>query len=119
MKHTVTFEPDNVAIRVDKGTNLLEAALAAGVHINATCGGQGVCGKCRVMIEAGEVDSEKTEKISQEEYEQGWRQACKTFVLSDCTVQVPLESRGLRRVVAQKLDMGKAERKIADLETIP
>ena len=119
MKYTVTFEPDNVAIRVDKGTNLLEAALAAGVHINATCGGQGVCGKCRVMIEAGEVDSEKTEKISQEEYEQGWRQACKTFVLSDCTVQVPLESRGLRRVMAQKLDMGKAERKIADLETIP
>ncbi|MBW1678198.1 MAG: DUF4445 domain-containing protein [Deltaproteobacteria bacterium] len=119
MKHTVTFEPDNVAIRVDKGTNLLEAALAAGVHINATCGGQGVCGKCRVMIEAGEVDSEKTENISQEEYEQGWRQACRTSVISDCTVQVPLESRGLRRVVAQKLDMGKAERKIADLETIP
>jgi len=119
MKHTITFEPDNVAIRVDKGTNLLEAALAAGVHINATCGGQGVCGKCRVMIEAGEVDSEKTEKISQEEYEQGWRQACRTSVLSDCAVQVPPESRGLRRVVAQKLDMGKAERKIADLETIP
>jgi uncharacterized 2Fe-2S/4Fe-4S cluster protein (DUF4445 family) len=119
MKHTLTFEPDNVEIRVDNGTNLLEAALAAGVHINATCGGQGVCGKCRVMIEAGEVDSEKTEKISQERYDEGWRQACKTFLLSDCTVQVPPESRGLRRVVAQRLDMGKAERKIAALETIP
>jgi uncharacterized 2Fe-2S/4Fe-4S cluster protein (DUF4445 family) len=119
MKHTLTFNPDNVQIRVDKGTNLLEAALAAGVHINATCGGQGVCGKCRVMIEAGEVDSEKTEKISQERYDEGWRQACRTLVISDCTVQVPLESRGLRHVVTQKLDMGKAERKIADLETIP
>jgi uncharacterized 2Fe-2S/4Fe-4S cluster protein (DUF4445 family) len=119
MKCTLTFESDKIAIRVDKGTNLLEAALAAGVHINATCGGQGVCGKCRVMIEAGEVDSEKTEKISEEEYNEGWRQACRTFVLSDCTVQVPIESRGLRRVVAQKLDMGKAERKIADLDSIP
>ncbi len=119
MKHTLTFDPDNVEIRVDKGTNLLEAALAAGVHINATCGGQGVCGKCRVMIEAGEVDSEKTEKISEEEYNEGWRQACRTFVLSDCTVQVPIESRGLRRLVVQKLDMGKAERKIADLDSIP
>ena len=119
MKYTVTFEPDNIEIRADKGTNLLEAALAAGVHINATCGGQGVCGKCRVMIEAGEVDSEKTEKISQDEYDEGWRQACRTSVMSDCTVRVPLESRGLRHVVAQKLDMGKAERKIADLETIP
>jgi uncharacterized 2Fe-2S/4Fe-4S cluster protein (DUF4445 family) len=119
MKYTLTFKSDKIAIRVDKGTNLLEAALAAGVHINATCGGQGVCGKCRVMIEAGEVDSEKTEKISEEEYNEGWRQACRTFVLSDCTVQVPIESRGLRRVVAQKLDMGKAERKIADLDSIP
>ena len=68
MRHSITFEPDNIVIRVAKGTYLLEAALAAGVHINATCGGQGVCGKCRVMIEAGEVDSEKTEKIDQEEY---------------------------------------------------
>ena len=118
MKHTITFEPDKVAIRVDKGTNLLEAALAAGVHINASCGGQGVCGKCRIIIETGEVDSEKTENISQEKYEQGWRQACKTLVLSDCTVQIPVESRGLKRVVAQKLDMGKADRKIAALQTI-
>jgi uncharacterized 2Fe-2S/4Fe-4S cluster protein (DUF4445 family) len=119
MKCTLTFNPDNVQIRIDKGTNLLEAALAAGVHLNATCGGQGVCGKCRVMIEAGEVDSEKTEKISQERYDEGWRQACRTSVISDCTVRVPLESRGLRLVVTQKLDMGKAERKIADLQTIP
>ncbi len=119
MKHTITFQPDQVSIRVDKGTNLLDAALGAGVHINASCGGQGVCGKCRVIIEAGEVDSEKTENISQEEYEQGWRQACKTSVLSDCTVQIPVESRGLKRVVAQKLDMGKSDRKISALQTIP
>jgi uncharacterized 2Fe-2S/4Fe-4S cluster protein (DUF4445 family) len=119
MKHTITFEPDKVSIRVDKGTNLLEAALAAGVHINASCGGQGVCGKCRIIIEAGEVDSEKTENISQEKYEQGWRQACKTLVLSDCTVQIPVESRGLKQVVAQKLDMGRADRKISALQTIP
>jgi uncharacterized 2Fe-2S/4Fe-4S cluster protein (DUF4445 family) len=108
MKHTITFEPDGTTIRVDKGTNLLEAALAAGVHINATCGGQGVCGKCRVAIEAGEVDSEKTEKIEQEEYDAGWRQACRTALLSDCTIRIPDESRGLRPLAAQKLDMGRA-----------
>lgn len=118
-KCTLVFEPDNVAISVDKGVNLLEAALEAGVHINATCGGQGVCGKCRVLIKTGETASEKTEKISREKYEQGWRQACKTFVLSDCTVRIPVESRGLKRLVAHKLDMGKAERKIAALQTKP
>jgi uncharacterized 2Fe-2S/4Fe-4S cluster protein (DUF4445 family) len=119
MKHTITFEPDGTTIRVDKGTNLLEAALAAGVHINATCGGQGVCGKCRVVIEAGEVDSEKTEKIDQEEYDTGWRQACRTALLSDCTIRIPDESRGLKPLAAQKLDMGRAERKISVLDTKP
>lgn len=117
MQHTITFEPSNVSIRVDRGTNLLEAALAAGVHINASCGGQGVCGKCQVIIEAGDVESEKTEMISQEKYEQRWRQACKTFVLSDCTVRIPVESRGLKRVVTQQLDMSKTERKISPLDT--
>ncbi len=119
MKHTLTFEPDKVSIRVDKGTNLLEAALEAGVHINATCGGQGVCGKCRVVIEAGDVESEKTEKISEQEYEQGFRQACKTYVLSDCTVNIPVESRGLKHVAVQKLDMGQADRKISAMDMIP
>ncbi|MES0363578.1 MAG: ASKHA domain-containing protein [Desulfobacteria bacterium] len=119
MKKTITFEPDSTTIRVDKGTNLLEAALAAGEHVNATCGGQGVCGKCRVLIEAGEVDSEKTEKMDQEEYEAGWRQACKTAIISDCTVQIPAESRGLKRPVVQELDMGKAERQISVLDTKP
>ena len=119
MKKTITFEPDNTTIRVDKGANLLEAALAADVHINATCGGQGVCGKCRVVIEAGEVDSEKTEKIDQEEYEAGWRQACKTALLSDCTIKIPVESRGLKRLAVQELDMGKAERTVSVLDTKP
>jgi uncharacterized 2Fe-2S/4Fe-4S cluster protein (DUF4445 family) len=119
MKHIITFEPNSVSIRVDHGANLLEAALAAGVHINARCGGQGVCGKCRVIIESGEVDSEKTAHLGDEEYEQGWRQACKTFVLSDCVVQLPIESRGLRHLGARQLDMGKAERKISALDAKP
>ncbi|MDY6954008.1 MAG: ASKHA domain-containing protein, partial [Thermodesulfobacteriota bacterium] len=119
MKHTITFEPDQVSIRVDRGTNLLEAALAAGVHINATCGGQGVCGKCQVVIKAGEVESEKTEKIEDDKYAQGWRQACKTSVLSDCTVLIPVASRGLKRPLVQQLDMGKADRNISFLHAVP
>ena len=80
MKFNLTFEPEKTDIRVDRGTNLLEAALAAGVHINASCGGQGMCGKCRVIIEKGTVDSEKTENIGQEKYDEGWRQACRSIL---------------------------------------
>lgn len=92
-KVKVHFNPDNVDIVVDKGENLLQAAIAAGVRIHASCGGTGVCGTCKVSIEKGEVESAKTDKISDEEYSQGIRQACQSRILTDLTVYVPVESR--------------------------
>ena len=47
----VTFLPYDISIDVDAGKSLIRAAMAAGVHINASCGGEGVCGKCRVKVE--------------------------------------------------------------------
>ena len=43
-KCKIHFNPDNLEIVVDRGTNLLSAALAAGVHISASCNSMGVCG---------------------------------------------------------------------------
>ena len=64
-KKTVHFSPDNVDIVVEEGVNLLEAAINAGVHINASCGGAGICGTCKVLIEKGEVESTRTTKVSE------------------------------------------------------
>ncbi|MBL7207514.1 MAG: 2Fe-2S iron-sulfur cluster binding domain-containing protein, partial [Desulfobacterales bacterium] len=49
ISHTVLFLPHNKSIIVRDGENLIRAAMEAGVHINASCGGEGVCGKCRVI----------------------------------------------------------------------
>ena len=92
-KRRVHFDPDNVDIIVEQGANLLEAAIAAGVHINASCGGAGVCGTCKVLIKQGQVESTRTEKISAEEYEQGLRQACQSRIITDLVVDIPVESR--------------------------
>ncbi|MDY6851332.1 MAG: 2Fe-2S iron-sulfur cluster-binding protein, partial [Thermodesulfobacteriota bacterium] len=56
----VHFLPDDVSIEVEEGENLLKAAMLAGVHINASCGGAGVCGKCRVILEDGDLESPRT-----------------------------------------------------------
>ncbi|MGD8980642.1 MAG: 2Fe-2S iron-sulfur cluster-binding protein, partial [Desulfobacterales bacterium] len=45
-KCNILFLPHNIKIAVIKGENLIRAAMEAGVHINASCGGEGVCGKC-------------------------------------------------------------------------
>ena len=101
-KVKVHFEPDNADIMVAKGENLLQAAIAAGVHIQASCGGNGVCGTCKVSIEKGQVDSTRTEKLSDQEYQQGLRLACQSRVLTDLTVYVPVESRLEKAVLSQE-----------------
>lgn len=88
MKHTVRFQPDNITVIVDKGENLLSVAAAAGVYINAFCGGDGVCGKCKVRIDKGKVSSGKA-NLRQEDWDQGLRLACQTTVVSDLVVTVP------------------------------
>ncbi len=45
MTYSVKFLPHNTSAQVDDNTSLIRAAMEAGVHINASCGGSGVCSK--------------------------------------------------------------------------
>ncbi|MEJ5186996.1 MAG: ASKHA domain-containing protein [Candidatus Geothermincolales bacterium] len=99
----VTFLPDNRYIVVPRGETILKAAMDADVHINASCGGSGSCGKCRVVVEEGEVEREPNPKLTEEEIRKGYALACQTRVLSDLRVLVPLESRiGDKRIFERK-----------------
>jgi uncharacterized 2Fe-2S/4Fe-4S cluster protein (DUF4445 family) len=89
---TVTFLPANRTIEVKKKSSLIKAARKAGLHINASCGGAGVCGKCRVLLEQGMAEGGKSEKLSEEDYNRGYRQACITEITEDITVRIPEES---------------------------
>ena len=90
--YTVTFLPANKSIKVKNKTSLIKAAQKAGLHINASCGGAGVCGKCRVLLEQGVLEGGNSEKLSAEEYNRGYRQACIAEVIEDITVRIPEES---------------------------
>ncbi len=90
--HKITFLPHNVAIMVPPGASIIQAALDAGVHINASCGGEGVCGKCRVQIEEGAVADGLSEKLSAEDIQKGYRLACRSAVAGELTVRIPVES---------------------------
>jgi len=101
-KVKVHFEPDNIDIIVNEGENLLKAAISAGAHITAACGGAGTCGTCKVLIQKGEVESKQTPRVSAEEWQQGIRQACQSRILSDLVVYVPVESRLETAVLKQE-----------------
>ncbi|HAA05840.1 MAG TPA: ferredoxin, partial [Syntrophobacteraceae bacterium] len=91
-ERTVLFHPHNKTVTVAAGDNLIRTAMEAGVHINASCGGAGVCGKCRVLIESGEVEGGITEKLSAEDLARGYRLACQSGIRSDLVVRIPVES---------------------------
>ncbi len=88
----VTFLPHNREIDVPVGDSLIRAALSAGVHINASCGGEGVCGKCRVLIEQGKVAEGISERLRPEDAAKGYRLACLCGVTEDVAVRIPVES---------------------------
>ncbi|MBI5180897.1 MAG: DUF4445 domain-containing protein [Nitrospirae bacterium] len=93
MRFKINFQPEGKSIEIDAGTNLLDAAKHAGVHINSPCGGEGICGKCRVIVKQGEFETEKAGHLTQDEIDKGYLLACRTRIKSSMTVDVPIESR--------------------------
>lgn len=112
--HTVQFLPHERKIQVSDGTSLIRAALDAGVHINASCGGTGVCGKCRVLVEEGQVEGGITEKLSQEDIDQGYRMACQSLIYDDLTIRVPIESE----MDASVLNLQVPARRTAEIKQV-
>ena len=102
MGKKVTFEPYGLTVEVPEGENLLRAALSAGVHINASCGGEGVCGKCKILLESGDLNSLRGGLLSNEEWDLGYRQACQSWVRADAVVRIPPESLLDRRTLTRR-----------------
>ena len=90
--YQITFMPSGRKVDVAAGISLIKAAHLAGVHINASCGGSGVCGKCRVILEKGTLAGGKSEKLTDAEYKKGYRQACIATVENNATIRVTASS---------------------------
>jgi uncharacterized 2Fe-2S/4Fe-4S cluster protein (DUF4445 family) len=90
--YTVRFRVDGAegaAVTLRAGESLLDAAKKANIPIDAPCGGNGTCGKCRVRVLEGSAEGGENRHISPEEYAQGFRLACAARAASDLVVLVP------------------------------
>lgn len=85
----VTFTSHNKEIYCNKGDKLLDVARDAEIFIDAPCNGNVSCGKCKVRLIKGKVDTEKTHHIRDEEWNQGYILACNTKVIEDIDIEVP------------------------------
>lgn len=87
----IRFLPFEVTVEAREGETVLHAAMRAGVHINASCGGAGVCNKCRVFVEEGQVRGESLPE--------GGYKACTLIPETDLVIRVPVESHLDRRAL--------------------
>ena len=94
-KYQVTFMPVNRSTMVEEGTTVAEAARQADVFIKNLCGGEGVCGQCRVQITSGNAEPDEQAKafFSEEELDRGYVLACQTEVHDNLEVLIPPETR--------------------------
>lgn len=85
----VLFKSHDKEVYCNKGELLLDVARKADIFIDAPCNGNVSCGKCKVKLLNGKVDTEKTRHISDDEIKQGYILACNSKVVSDIEVDVP------------------------------
>ena len=115
--HTIRFLPADRSIQVADGTSIAEAAQQADVFITNLCGGEGVCGKCRVQVTKGRADAEEHAKgfFSQDQIMKGYVLACQTLIHDDLEIIIPAESR----MDASKIMTGGESQATTELELNP
>ncbi len=88
---TLTFIPSGRRVAVPEGTLLSDACREAGFPVHTSCGGRGICGKCRVHILQGDVPVNQAQmgSVTASLLAAGWRAACVTRVAGDLVVAEP------------------------------
>lgn len=84
----VRFIPGEKTAVCQTGDNLLDVAIKAKVFIDAPCSGKGSCGKCKVRIVEGSVDTIKNHHEDPDEIARGYVLACCSRISGDVTVEV-------------------------------
>lgn len=112
---TVKFVPENKEIQVVERENLLEAARKAEIFIDAPCNGNAACGKCKVKIIKGKVETEKSRHIKDEEWNEGYVLACNSKVVEDIVVEIP--SNASTAMYEMKIEDLSSERENKIFET--
>jgi ferredoxin len=95
---TITFITNGAkTVTAAENTNLLRISLREKGGIPFKCGG-GLCGTCRCRIEQGlentdEIKPKERNHLSEEDFKNGFRMACQTFVNGDVSVSWEVKTK--------------------------
>lgn len=101
-EYTVMFYPQALSVRVEEGTTLLEASTKCNISLNNLCGGDEICGRCKMIVKSGDVSGDGTSTLNREEILAGYVLACAVKITSDLIVEIPKEVWAKEKVIANK-----------------
>jgi Na+-transporting NADH:ubiquinone oxidoreductase subunit NqrF len=88
---TIKFLISQKNVTVYSGRTLLSIAREHRIPIMSPCGGNALCGGCKVKIVEGndimDVSAEEYNRLSDEQIEEGYRLACSYIVMNNITVE--------------------------------
>jgi uncharacterized 2Fe-2S/4Fe-4S cluster protein (DUF4445 family) len=108
----VRIQPLGRKVSARADASLLDLAREVDVSVESICGGAGRCGKCRVMVTAGDgmlspVNESERTGLTPDEIDLGVRLACqaKIVTVGDVVVDIPeLSRRGHHRLLASGIE---------------
>ncbi len=102
-------------IAAREGESVYKTLKDNGVYLVASCGGKGVCGKCRVKILEGAGRIESSGKLRKRDIEENFVLACRTFPEADLLIEIPEESK---LVIGDKIAAGKSRNLLEYLHSV-
>jgi len=122
-KYQVRFLPSGKSIKVSPGYNLRQAIIDCGLTIDSSCGGAGTCGRCKVKVLKGSVDSKKTKFIKAPEEAEGQVLSCIAEIKSDLEVEIPEQKKARAKIAEGKFKpeeyAGVSRGEISEIEVSP
>ena len=94
---TLRFLPEGICVPVTPGETILSHAIRAGISLLSPCGGEGRCGKCRVIVSGEAAGGDDPGFLAEADVQAGVRIACRCHPSTgEITVTVPPASRPAR-----------------------
>ncbi len=100
-EHKVVFKPEGKTVSIGPDGSVLEACQMAGIQIDAVCGGEGKCGRCKITPQ-GRFSATKSALLTEDEVKGGVTLACLTRAEGDLVVEVLPRSRLGRHQILTK-----------------
>ena len=82
----MTFVPLGTSAAAKDNETILDVARRAAAPLGNSCGGVGVCARCKVRVIKGELSAPTTMELRFGNLDEGERLACQAVVTGDCSI---------------------------------